>query len=336
MRRWILKAGTTDLEGLVLEDAPMPEPEPNEVRIRVRAVSLNYRDRLVLGGGFARLPDRDLVPTSDGAGEIDAVGSSVETWVVGDRITNLFFQGWHDGPPNANLGFGLGGLNEDGMLSEYVVLPAERVARAPASLDFAETATLPCAAVTAWNALYGDHPIGSDSKVLVLGSGGVSLFAMLLTRAAGGRAIATSSQDAKLKRLMTLGASDGINYRDTPDWGKAVFERTGGVDKVVNTVGTGALKQSLEAVTYGGEVALIGLMAFDDSAPGFGSLMSKSATVRGIAAGSSQMYEALAQTLDTHKVRPPIDSRFRFEDIKDAYRAQSSPELFGKVTIELS
>lgn len=336
MRRWILKAGTTDLEGLVLEDAPMPEPGPNEVRIRVRAVSLNYRDQLVLGGRFARLPDRDLVPISDGAGEIDAVGSSVKTWVIGDRVTNLFFQGWHDGQPNASLGFGLGGLNEDGMLTEYIVLPALRVARAPASLDYAETATLPCAAVTAWNALYGDHPIGQDSKVLVLGSGGVSLFATLLARAAGATVIATSSQDTKLKRLIALGASDGVNYRDIPDWGKAVFERTGGVNKVVNTVGTSTLNQSLEALTFGGEVALIGLMAFDDSSSGFGALMGKSATVRGIAVGSTQMYEALAQTIDTHKVRPPIDRRFRFEDVKDAYRAQSSPELFGKIVIDLS
>lgn len=336
MRRWILKAGATNLDGLVLEDAPMPEPGEGEVRIRIHAVSLNYRDQLVLGGGFARLPDRNLVPVSDGAGEIDAVGSSVETWVLGDRVTNLFFQGWHDGPPKANLGFGLGGLDEDGMLSEYVVLPADRITRAPVSLDDAETATLPCAAVTAWNALYGDHPIGPDSKVLVLGSGGVSLFAMLFARAAGAQVFATSSQDAKLKRLMDFGASDGINYRDIPDWGKAVFERTGGVNKVINTVGTATLNQSLEAVAYGGEVALIGLMAFDDSSSGFGSLMGKSATVRGVAVGSSQMYEALAQAIDTHKVHPPIDSRFCFEDVKDAYRAQSSPELFGKIVIELS
>lgn len=139
--------------------------------------------------------------------------------------------------------------------------------------------------------------------------------------------IATSSQDAKLKRLIALGASTGINYQDIPDWGKAIFERTGGVDKVVDTVGTGTLNQSLEAVTYGGEVALIGLMAFDDRALGFGALMGKSATVRGVAVGHAQMHEALVQTIDTHKIRPPIDRRFRFEDAGDAYRSQASPDL---------
>lgn len=159
---------------------------------------------------------------------------------------------------------------------------------------------------------------------------------MLLARAAGAQVIVTSSQDAKLERLIALGASDGVNYRDIPDWGKAVFERTGGVNKVVDTVGTGTLNQSLEAVTYGGEVALIGLMAFDDSSSGFGSLMGKSATVRGIAVGSAQMYEALALAIDRHQVKPPIDRRFRFEDAKDAYRFQSSPELFGKIVIDLA
>ncbi len=336
MRRWILKAGTTDLDGLMLEDAPMPEPKAGEVRIRVHAVSLNYRDQIVLKGQYGtRLPDRDIVPISDGAGEIDAIGAGVDTWAVGDRVTGLYFA-WLRGIPKGEFSFGLGSIDEDGMLAEYVVLPADRVVRAPASLDYAEAATLPCAALTAWNALYGDHPIGPDSKVLVLGSGGVSLFAMLLARAAGAQVIATSSQDAKLKRWMDLGASDGINYRDTPDWGKVVLERTGGVNKVVDAAGTGTLNQSLAALSYGGEVALIGLMTFDDGPLEFTSLMSKGATVRGIAVGNAQMYEAMAQAIDKHQVRPPIDRRFRFENAKDAYQAQSSPELFGKIVIDMA
>lgn len=334
MRRWILKAGTTDLDGLVLEDAPMPEPKASEVRIRIHAVSLNYRDQIVLKGEFGTRLDRDLVPNSDGAGEIDAIGEGVTTWAVGDRVTGLYFA-WLRGIPSSEYTFGLGSLNEDGMLAEYVVLPAERVVRAPASLDYAEVATLPCAALTAWNAIYGDHPVQIDSKVLVLGSGGVSLFAMLFARAIGAEVIATSSQDAKLKRWMALGASDGINYRDTPDWGKAVLERTGGVNKVVDAVGTGTLNQSLTALSYGGEVALIGLFQFDEGPLEFGTLMSKSATVRGISVGNAEMYEAMVQAINTHKIRPPIDRRFRFENAKDAYRAQSSPELFGKIVIDV-
>jgi NADPH:quinone reductase-like Zn-dependent oxidoreductase len=334
MRRWILKAGTTDLDGLVLEDAPIPAPKAGEVRIRIHAVSLNYRDRIVLKGEFGTRLDRDLVPNSDGAGEIDAIGAGVTTWAVGDRVTGLYFA-WLRGIPSSEYTFGLGSLNQDGMLAEYVVLPVNRVVRAPASLDYAEASTLPCAALTAWNAIHGDRPVSSDSKVLVLGSGGVSLFAMLFARAAGAQVIATSSQDAKLKRWLDLGVSEGINYRDTPDWGKAVFDRFGGVNKVVDAAGTGTLNQSLAALSYGGEVALIGLMTFDDGPLDFGSLMSKSAKIRGISVGNAQMYEAMVQAIDTHKICPPIDRRFRFEDAKDAYRAQSSPELFGKIVIEL-
>jgi NADPH:quinone reductase-like Zn-dependent oxidoreductase len=335
MRRWILKAGTTDLDGLVLEDAPIPEPEAGEVRIRIHAVSLNYRDRIVLKGEFGTRLDRDLVPNSDGAGEIDAIGDGVTAWSVGDRVTGLYFAWLRGAPPATGLGFGLGSLDRDGMLAEYVVLPVDRVVRAPASLDYAEASTLPCAALTAWNAIHGDRPVGSGSKVLVLGSGGVSLFAMLFARAAGAQVIATSSQDAKLKRWQDLGVSEGINYRDTPDWGKVVFDRFGGVNKVVDAAGTGTLNQSLAALSYGGEVALIGLMTFDDGPLDFGSLMSKGAKIRGISVGNAQMYEQMVQAIDTHKICPPIDRRFRFEDAKDAYRAQSSPELFGKIVIDL-
>ena len=184
MRRWILKAGTTDLDGLVLEDAPILEPKAGEVRIRIHAVSLNYRDQIVLNGEFGTRLDRDLVPNSGGAGEIDAVGERVTTWAVGDRVTGLYFA-WLSGTPSSAYSFGLGSLNEDGMLAKYVVLPVDRVVRAPASLDYAEAATLPCAALTAWNAIYGEHSVQPDSKVLVLGSGGVSLFAMLFAQMMG-------------------------------------------------------------------------------------------------------------------------------------------------------
>ena len=335
MRRWLLKAGTVGLDGLVLEDAPMPQPKAGEVRIRIHAVSLNYRDQIVLNGEFGTRIDQDIVPISDGAGEIDAIGEGVTIWAVGDRVTGLYFA-WLRGTPSSEYRFGLGSMNEDGMLAEYVVLPVDRVVRMPESLDYAEAATLPCAALTAWNAIYGDHPVQPGSKVLVLGSGGVSLFAMLFARAIGAEVIATSSQDVKLKRWMELGASDGINYRDTPDWGKAVLERTGGVNKVVDAVGTGTLNQSLTALGYKGEVALIGLFKFDEGPLEFATLMSKSATVRGISVGSAEMYEAMVKAIDKSKVRPPIDRRFRFEDAKDAYRAQSSPDLFGKIVIDLA
>lgn len=334
MRRWILKDGATNLDGLILEDAPLPKPGPGEVRIRVHAVSLNYRDQLVLGSLDWRVPGRDIVPVSDGAGEIDILGPGVDKWAVGDRVTGLYFK-WFAGPPKPGMGFGLGASEEDGMLAEYVVLPAERVVRAPESLDYAEAATLPCAALTAWSALNGPRPIGEGSKVLVLGTGGVSLFALVMARALGAEVFATSSQNSKLARLKSLGASDGVNYKDTPDWGNAIFERTGGVDRVVNAAGGGALNQSLTAVAYNGEVALMGLFTEGD-APDGPTLMSKNATIRGISVGSAEMYEAMVQAIDAHKIKPPIDRRFSFEDAKDAYRVQVSPELFGKIVIDVA
>lgn len=337
MRRWILKAGVTDIDGLVLEDdVPMPMPGPGEVRVRVHAVSLNARDTMILDNVFGRTPGRDMVPVSDGAGEIDAVGAGVEQWAVGDRVTAMYLRGWIDGPPNADIGAGLGSFDQDGMLTEYIVLPAERVVRAPASLDFAQSATLPCAALAAWNALYGDHPVSAGCKVLTLGTGSVSLFALLLARVAGAQTIATTSQDSKAERLRALGASDIVNYRTTPDWGKEVFARTGGVDKVVDTVGMGSVNQSMAAALPGGEVAVVGVMDTGNTPPDTWLLVTRSLSIRGISVGSVKMYDTMCAAIDNHQLKPPIARRLRFEDAKDAYRAQASPETFGKIVIDVA
>ncbi len=341
MRRWILTANATNLDGLVLEDAPLPEPGPAEVRVRVHAASLNYRDQIILTGNYGAQVAEDLVPLSDGAGEIDAVGSGVARWSVGDRVTSLYFKNWNDGPPVPGMGFGLGSPRdgEQGMLAEYVILAADRVAAAPKSLSFVEAATLPCAALTAWTALNGDRPytrqIGKGDKVLVLGTGGVSLFALLLARAAGAEVIGTSSQDEKRERLRALGATDTVNYQTTPNWGEVVFGRTGGVKRVVNAAGGAALDQSISAVGYGGEVAFMGLFTMADAPPNFLPLMSKGASIRGVAVGSAAAYVDLVEAVDATGVKPPIDRTFGFEEAKDAYRAATSPALFGKVVIEL-
>ncbi len=333
MRRWILKAGVTDLSGLVMENVPLPEPGPGEVRVRVHAVSLNARDQLILQGVFGRISGRDLVPISDGAGEVDALGPGVNQWAVGDRVTSLYFD-WQKGPVRPGLGTGLGSGEEDGLLAEYVVLPARRVVRAPASLDHAEAATLPCAGLTAWNALFHEHPITAASKVLVLGTGGVSIFALILARAVGAEVFATTSQGSKVQRLIELGAVDVTNYKTSPHWGDVIFNKTGGVDKVVDAAGT--INESLEALGYGGEIVLMGLKASSDGPPPAFAMMSKNAVIRGTSVGSAEMFVALAQMLDAHMLKPPIDRRFRFEDAQDAYRAQSSPELFGKIVIDLA
>lgn len=334
MRRWLLKDGVSDLEGLVMETVPMPEPGPGEVRIRIHAVSLNFRDQLVIQqGAFWRVPGKDIVPVADGSGEIDALGAGVSDFVVGDRVVELYFRDFFDGPPHTDMGIGLGATEENGMLAEYVVLPAKRVMRAPASLSYEQASTIPCAGLTAWSALYGDHPIGSDSKVLVLGTGGVSLFALLFARAAGAQVFATTGQEQKRKRLLELGANEVFNYREIPEWGKAVFERTGGVDKVVESAGS--LNQSLAAVRPGGEVAIMGFMT-SDGPPSPPLLMGKGAIIRGVAVGNARAYSAMSKAIDASKIQPPIDRYFSFEDAKEAYRAQASPELFGKVVINVT
>ncbi len=339
MRRWVLPAGVTDIDGMVLEDVAMPVPGPGEVRIRVHAVSLNYRDQFVLSEADPmvwRTPGRDLVPVSDGAGAVDAIGDGVTEWAVGDRVTPLYFRDWFSGLPESDTGRGLGSLDEDGLLAEYVVLPASRLTRAPETLDYAQAATLPCAGLTAWSALKGDRPSGPGTSVLVLGTGGVSLLALVLARAAGARVVATTSQDAKREHLARLGVTDVVNYRETPEWGQAVADRFGGVDRVVNSVGTREMTQSVTALRRGGEVSLLGLFSIAGETMDPSLLIFKGAVVRAIGVGSAADHADLVRFIDTHQVTPPIGRRFRFEDAKDAWRAQASPEVFGKVVIDVA
>lgn len=337
MKRWILKPGVPNLDRLTLEEVPVPEPSHGEVRVRVRAVSLNYRDQLVLnespGWGIGAEP---LVPISDGAGEIDAIGDGVSGWNVGDRVTGLYYRGWVDGPPTPALRNGLGSAGDPGMLSEYVVLSADRVARIPERFDFDQAATLPCAALTAWSALNGAHPVGPGSKVLVTGTGGVALFTLLLARSAGAEVVATTSQETKAARLRDLGAADVINYRTTPNWGEVAFGRTGGLDKVVNAVGGNAVEQSIAAVGFGGEIAVMGLFTQGDAPTAWPYLMAKTASIRGTRVGSASQYEELVASLDASSVVPPVDRVFALEQAREAYQAQVSPDVFGKVVIRVA
>ncbi len=340
MRRWLLKAGATNLDSLVLEEAPIPTPGPGEVRVRVRAVSINYRDQLILTGQYGQALTHDVIPLSDGAGEIDALGAGVQAWQVGDKVTSVYAAGWADGPPIPNLGFGLGSNDGNGMLAEYVLLKADRVMAAPKTLSLLEAATLPCAALTAWTALNGDRPyarrVGKGDKVLVLGTGGVSLFALLLAQAAGAEIIGTSSQNDKLERLRALGAADTVNYRDTPNWGEVVFARTGGVKRVVNSAGGSAMDQSIAAVGYGGEIAFMGLFDQAATVPPFLYLMMKGASIRGTAVGSAAAYADLLAAIDASGIKPPIDKVFPFEQAKEAYQAAVAPDLFGKIVIQVT
>lgn len=338
MKTWVLRSGATSLDDMQLVDRDLPEPGPGQVQIRVRACSLNYRDQLIPQGKYmGGTITQDVVPLSDGVGEVTAIGAGVTRFSIGDRVAGTFFQNWEDGPANPAAGPALGAPPADGMLSEYVLLPEQGVVHTATSLSYEEAATLPCAGVTAWNALMeGPRPTKVGDTVLVLGTGGVSLLALQIAKAAGATVIATSSSDAKLERVKALGADHVINYRTTPHWGAEAVRLSGGkgIDHVVEVGGAGTLAQSIQAVGFGGEIALIGVLTREGDTSPHG-LMFKGASIRGIFVGSRGMATRLNAFIDQHGIKPVVDRTFDMAAAKDAYTYQASPDLFGKTVITL-
>ena len=321
-----------------LQPVELPEPQPSrgQVLVRVRAVSLNYRDQMVADGRYGKVP-LPLVPLSDGAGEIAAVGEGVTRWRAGDRVAGIFFQGWlHGRFCREVLDTALGGAL-GGMLAEYVVLSENGVVAVPAHLDFAAAATLPCAGVTAWHALVTQGNISADQTVLLLGAGGVSLFALQFAKMHGARVLITSSSDEKLARAQALGADEVINYRSVPDWEKEVFRLTGksGVDQVVEVGGTGTFAKSLRALAPGGQVHLIGgVSGFTTDIPLL-DIIGKMAVVSGVYVGSREMFEAMNRALARHHTQPIVDRIFEFAEAPAAYRHLQSGSHFGKIVISV-
>lgn len=337
MRQWLIATGSSSLDGLKLVDAPEPVPAAGEVLVRVRACSLNYRDQAIVSGNyFGGKVARDQVPLSDGAGEVVALGAGVRGFVPGDRVAGTFFLNWADGLANPHAGPALGAPPGPGMLQDLVALPADAVVKIAESLTFAEAACLPCAGVTAWNALMeSPRPLGPGQSVLVLGTGGVSLLALQIAKASGARVVATSSSDAKLERVRAVGADHTINYRTTPNWGAEAARLTdGGVDHVIEVGGVGTLAQSIAAVGFNGEIALIGVLTREGDTNPHG-LMMKGASIRGIFVGSKAMALRLNAFIDAHGIKPVIGRTFAMEQGVDAYRYAQSPDLFGKAVIEL-
>ena len=335
MRAWQLPAGCTSIDQAGLIELPRPEPAAGEVVVRVRATSLNFRDQAIaLGHYFGGTIKAAGTPLSDGAGVVEAVGAGVKSLVPGDRVAGTFFQGWREGPPPAVKGDALGCPPARGMLADYVALPEAGVVRLASSLSFEEAATLPCAGVTAWNALMtGVRPLERGQWVLLLGTGGVSLLALRIARAAGARVIVTSSSDAKLARAQELGADAIINYKSVPQWGVRAAELAGGtLHHVVEVGGLGTLAQSIQAIGFGGEIALIGVLSMQGEANPM-PLMVKGASLRGIFVGSAAMARDLNAFVDAHQLKPVVDRVFDFTAAKSAYAYQSSRELFGKVVI---
>jgi NADPH:quinone reductase-like Zn-dependent oxidoreductase len=334
MRAWRLPAGSDGFDKLTLEELPDPTPRPGEVLIRVRACSLNYRDFAVAAGKYFGGPLKaPAVPLSDGAGDVVAVGAGVTRFKAGDRVQSSFFTQWEDGPPR--MGPALGDGFAPGMLAELVALPESGVVPMAASLDYAQAACLPCAGVTAWNALYeGPRALIPGMRVLVLGSGGVSMLALQLARAGGCEVIATSSSDAKLERVRALGAAHTVNYRTNPEWGPFVGRELGGVDKVVEVGGAGTAEQSMAALRTQGEVALIGVLQ-PEGGPNPRGLMMTAGTMRGIFVGSAAMAKRLNAAIDVNGIEPLIGARFGFEQAKEAYAHAWGPDSFAKTVIEL-
>jgi len=323
------------LDALHLAERPEPKPGPGQALVRVRANSLNYRDLVVASGGYGRQVKTPLIPLSDGAGEVVEVGPYVTRVKPGARVAAIFMQTWLGGPVREEYSKSALGGAIDGMLAEYVVLDQDGLVPIPEHLSYAEAATLPCAAVTAWNALVTEGGVRAGDSVLVLGTGGVSIFALQLARLHGARVIATSSSDDKLARALALGASDGVNYRQTPEWGRRVLELTGGagVDHVVEVGGAGTLPQSFRAVRYGGRISLIGVLSEPGAQVDPRLLMMKGARLQGIYVGSREMFEAMNRAIALHQLRPVIDRVFPFVEAAEAFRYMKSAGHFGKIVI---
>jgi NADPH:quinone reductase-like Zn-dependent oxidoreductase len=337
MKAWQLTA-ETGVDALKLNELPEPKPGPGQVLVRVRATSLNYRDLMIASGHYGAPVSLPLIPLSDGAGEIAAVGEGVTQWKRGDRVAGTFFQNWQTGPVRREVFDSALGGTVNGMLAESVVLSAEGVVAIPPHLSFAEAATLPCAALTAWHALVTSGCVSADQTVLLLGTGGVSIFGLQFAKLHGARAIITSSSDEKLGRARSLGADETINYRATPEWDKEVHRLTdtAGADHVVEVGGADTFPKSLRALALGGTISVIGgVSGFSANVP-LPDILSKSALIRGIYVGNRDMFEAMNRAIARHRLKPAIDRDFPFGEVPAAYRYQQSGAHFGKVVISVS
>lgn len=326
---------TFGLDSLTITERPDPAPGYGQVLIKLRAVSLNYRDLMVVKGLYNPKLPLPRIPFSDGVGEVVAVGEGVTRVKIGDRVAGIFFQKWLCGElTEAKAQSALGGAI-DGLLTQYAVLDEDGVVHVPEHLTDEEGATLPCAAVTAWNALIASGGVKAGDTVLVQGTGGVSIFALQFAQLLGARVIATSSSDAKLASVRELGAGETINYQQTPDWGKKVQELTAiGVDYVVEVGGAGTLHQSLRAVRYGGQISLIGVLSGGSGEISTASILRKNVRVQGIYVGSREMFEAMNKAIALHKLRPVVDRVFSFNEAPEALRYMESGAHFGKICIQ--
>lgn len=338
-KRYLLKPGEGEELDLVLDESEVGDPGPGEVRVKVEAASLNYRDLLMRSGKSASSGDKPVVPLSDGAGTVVAVGEGVGEWKEGDRVAGTFFRDWQDGRFDMAHHKAARGGSCDGMLAQELVAPAHSFVHVPDPLSVVEAAALPCAAVTAWHALMErGRPLGAGQSVLCLGTGGVSVCALQIAKAAGARAIVTSSSDEKLERARSIGADDTINYREFPEWHEQVFALTDkrGVDHVIEVGGPGTLERSMSSVAAGGSIALIGVLTgFDAPDASLFPLVARNVDLSGIYVGSRAMFSRMNAFFVEHSIRPVVDRTFGFDEASEAYAHLRSGAHFGKIVITL-
>ncbi|MGO9057579.1 MAG: zinc-dependent alcohol dehydrogenase family protein [Candidatus Binataceae bacterium] len=318
---------------LAMVERPKPSPGRGHVLVRIRAASLNYRD-LIISKVLRSAP---MVPLCDGAGEVVEVGEGVKSIKAGDRVASTYFQEWVSGPLTADAFRTVLGQSIDGVLAEYVALHEHGVVRIPEHLSYEEAATLPCAGLTAWQALVTEGRIKAGDTVVVMGTGGVSIFALQFALLCGARVIATTGSDSKVERLKSLGASAVINYKSTPDWDKQVLEATGGAgaDHVVEVGGAGTLTRSLRAVRYGGFISLIGILGGISEKFNPGAIITKAVRLQGIFVGSLEMFADMNRAIAINRMRPVVDRTLQFDEAAQALAFVESGRHFGKVCIRV-
>jgi NADPH:quinone reductase-like Zn-dependent oxidoreductase len=324
-------------ENLTLTTCPQPAAGPGQVLLRMRAAALNYRDLVVLQRGYgAQTGTLPLIPISDGVGEVVAVGAGVQRVTVGDRVCPMFFQNWIGGEANnQRLSNSLGGPL-DGVMTEYMRIDAEGIARVPAHLSDLEAATLPCAALTAWSAVVTEGRIKAGDRVLIQGTGGVSLFALQFARLMGAYTIVISSSDEKLARVRALGADATLNYRETPEWGRPVKQLAGGdgVDHIIEVGGSQTLPQSLRAIRAGGSISMIGVLSGSNMDVRLGLIVTRQIRMQGITVGHRDGFEAMARAIGQSQLRPVVDRSFAFDELPTALAYLRSGNHFGKICLQ--
>ena len=337
MKAWVIN-NSFGHENLEIVERPAPSPGKEEVLVKIKAASLNFRDYLMVNGNYNPKQKLPLVPLSDGAGEIVEVGNNVSLFKTGDRVACLFAPYWMSGSPSHHeLRSTLGGPL-DGTLQEYIVLNQKSVVPLPGYLDYKEAATLPCAALTSWSSLVTYGKVKAGDSVLILGTGGVSIFALQIAKAAGCHTILTSGSNEKLEQGLALGADEIINYKEIPEWGKEVLKRTDrrGVDHVIEVGGAGTIEQSIIATKIDGSISLIGILAGKEKPINLLPMLMKNIKMQGIVVGHRSGLMDMLAAFDKHKIRPVIDRHFAFDEFPEALNHLASGSHFGKITIGLT